>query len=568
MSEIQQLKSQVEDLTVALEQFGVFNLNATKKMGIFEKQQKKVTTALKRSPLNAIRLQLQGFAESMMNVVKRGALFSNLNTKQQDELKENMTVMEKLAAATIAHGVAVKFANKFLDKKNTLLRRVMVSAFSLVSIFLIVGFALATLSIAFEGANSPILDLTEDLGPLHDAMLGLVFVITGEGDEGGLITALDILAAAFVVAGIASLALGGTVGLLAGAAVLVVGAFRMFNAEFENSRLATVAATGLAIVFAGILIALKSAAIAAAIGVKAATVGAVGAVVAGIGLFIGGVAGMVAFAMGAGDGIKGILIGVVSAIAIAVGAILIGVAAVPAAIAAAIIFIIALMIREWDTVKLFFTGMWEFLKFLGGAIFLGIKTAFVVVIGFIVASITLIIATILGLITGAATVFLTPFTSFYENVIKGGEGIVEFFTKLPGRIKDGALDAFYAVFNGISGIYNEFADLMAFDIPDWVPVVGGKEFKLPQIPMLAQGGIVNKPTLAMIGEDGPEAVVPLNRKNNPTGIGMGGGMTVNINVGGVTDRTDKKQLAREIGDLIRAEMSRGGRSHGNRRSGV
>jgi hypothetical protein len=49
---------------------------------------------------------------------------------------------------------------------------------------------------------------------------------------------------------------------------------------------------------------------------------------------------------------------------------------------------------------------------------------------------------------------------------------------------------------------------------------------------------------------------------------MGGGMTVNINVGGVTDRTDKKQLAREIGDLIRAEMSRGGRSHGNRRSGV
>ena len=78
------------------------------------------------------------------------------------------------------------------------------------------------------------------------------------------------------------------------------------------------------------------------------------------------------------------------------------------------------------------------------------------------------------------------------------------------------------------------------------------------------------PTLAMIGEDGPEAVVPLNRKNNPTGVGVGGGggMTVNINVGGVTDRTDKRALAKEIGDLIRAEMTRGGRSHGNRRSSV
>ena len=109
---------------------------------------------------------------------------------------------------------------------------------------------------------------------------------------------------------------------------------------------------------------------------------------------------------------------------------------------------------------------------------------------------------------------------------------------------------------------------MKFDIPDWVPVVGGKTFKLPQIPKLAKGGIVDSPTIAMIGEDGPEAVVPLNRKNNPRGVGMGGGVTVNINVGGVTDKTDKRALAKEIGDLIRAEMTRGGRSHGNRRSSV
>ena len=107
---------------------------------------------------------------------------------------------------------------------------------------------------------------------------------------------------------------------------------------------------------------------------------------------------------------------------------------------------------------------------------------------------------------------------------------------------------------------------MELDIPDWVPSLEVKSLLL-KIPLLAKGGIVNSPTLAMIGEDGPEAVVPLNRKNNPDGIGLGGGMTVNINAGGVTDRTDKKQLAREIGDLLRAEMTRG-RSHGNRRSSV
>ena len=152
----------------------------------------------------------------------------------------------------------------------------------------------------------------------------------------------------------------------------------------------------------------------------------------------------------------------------------------------------------------------------------------------------------------------------------GGGSLIDWFISIPGTIKDGFIAGFKEVFNAVSGIYNDFADFMVFDIPDWVPIVGGKTFQLPKIPMLAKGGIVNSPTLAMIGEDGPEAVVPLSRKNNPQGIGLGGGggVTVNINVGGVTDRTDKKQLAKEIGDLIRAEMARSGRSGGNRRSAV
>ena len=45
------------------------------------------------------------------------------------------------------------------------------------------------------------------------------------------------------------------------------------------------------------------------------------------------------------------------------------------------------------------------------------------------------------------------------------------------------------------------------------------------IPLMAEGGIVNSPTLAMIGEAGAEAVLPLDK--------MGGmGTTVNINVAG------------------------------------
>ena len=57
---------------------------------------------------------------------------------------------------------------------------------------------------------------------------------------------------------------------------------------------------------------------------------------------------------------------------------------------------------------------------------------------------------------------------------------------------------------------------LSFEVPGWVPVIGGsrwgfniKEVKPAQIPYLKDGGIIDQPTLAMVGEQGKEAVVPL-----------------------------------------------------------
>lgn len=67
---------------------------------------------------------------------------------------------------------------------------------------------------------------------------------------------------------------------------------------------------------------------------------------------------------------------------------------------------------------------------------------------------------------------------------------------------------------------------------------------LSGVPALAEGGIVNKPTLALIGEAGPEAVVPLSK--------MGGsqGNTYNINVNAGMG-TNGAQVGREIVDAIK-----------------
>lgn len=73
--------------------------------------------------------------------------------------------------------------------------------------------------------------------------------------------------------------------------------------------------------------------------------------------------------------------------------------------------------------------------------------------------------------------------------------------------------------NGVISFINKFiraVNNIKIKVPSitipFVGTVGGWEIglpKIPEIPMLATGGIVTKQTLAMLGEKGPEAVIPL-----------------------------------------------------------
>lgn len=65
------------------------------------------------------------------------------------------------------------------------------------------------------------------------------------------------------------------------------------------------------------------------------------------------------------------------------------------------------------------------------------------------------------------------------------------------------------------------------------------------IPAMADGGVVTRPTVALIGEAGPEAVVPLDR----SGIT---GNTINISIGSpnISGETDISMLAEEIGFAV------------------
>ena len=118
----------------------------------------------------------------------------------------------------------------------------------------------------------------------------------------------------------------------------------------------------------------------------------------------------------------------------------------------------------------------------------------------------------------------------FRTIVDGVFGAMRFWINevtIPA-IK-GLLAVFKTVFNGIAKLWNNSVGKISFTLPKWVPGIGGKGFDMPNIPMLAQGGIVTSPTLAMIGEAGPEAVVPLSKAGQ---YGMGGGTNVTINVNG------------------------------------
>jgi len=135
-------------------------------------------------------------------------------------------------------------------------------------------------------------------------------------------------------------------------------------------------------------------------------------------------------------------------------------------------------------------------------------------------------------VIGLGALVVTAYKKFdvFRNIVDGVfDGIKIGF----GLLKDylgTLLNIYKGIFNGFARIWNSTIGKLKISIPDIPGLPGrGETFGVPDIPMLANGGIVNKATLAVIGESGPEAVIPLSRMGE---FGMGGGGSVTINVNG------------------------------------
>ncbi|UVI28165.1 phage tail tape measure protein [Paenibacillus spongiae] len=171
----------------------------------------------------------------------------------------------------------------------------------------------------------------------------------------------------------------------------------------------------------------------------------------------------------------------------------------------------------WSSIVSWFAGIWEGIK----AVFMmvvsfyatifraagsAIKTAF----GVIVSWFSVIWENIKSVFAAVGTWFGEIFTLAVSAIKTAFGGIKDWFSGLWDNIKGGFTGFINVIISGINKLIDGL-NKINIKMPEWA---GGQEFgiSIPNIPMLATGGIATGPTLAMIGEGAEsEAVLPLSK---------------------------------------------------------
>lgn len=138
-------------------------------------------------------------------------------------------------------------------------------------------------------------------------------------------------------------------------------------------------------------------------------------------------------------------------------------------------------------IKAIFVGIWNGIKTAAASAWPGIKSVFA---------------------KGAKSVG-DAFKSVYDGAKKWLDKAWSYIKSIPGKIKSAFSSVWTGVANGLKSAINSVLHLPLkipkIDLPV-IGSIGGQTL----IHALAAGGVVTKPTLALIGEAGPEAVVPLS----------------------------------------------------------
>ena len=153
--------------------------------------------------------------------------------------------------------------------------------------------------------------------------------------------------------------------------------------------------------------------------------------------------------------------------------------------------------------------------------------------------------------------FFKGFVKVIKSLFNGDiKGVFTGFKTMFKGIMDSLWSIAKAPLNLIIGGLNSLikgANKIKFDVPDWVPGLGGKVFgfNIPQIPKLASGAIVNLPGRGVYsngtirGEAGAEGVLPLTDSQTMERLGEAIGRYIKIDAT-IVNKMNGRTISREL----------------------
>ncbi|MDD3021456.1 MAG: hypothetical protein PHX61_10855 [Alphaproteobacteria bacterium] len=237
------------------------------------------------------------------------------------------------------------------------------------------------------------------------------------------------------------------------------------------------------------------------------------------------------------DEVKAFLINIWNAIKDAVTAIF---NAIKDVIVAVFNAIKSFIMTIWNAIKAFFTNIWNGIKNIVTTTINAIKSVITTVFNAIKSVITTVLNAIKSVFSAVwntiKNVVMTIVGTISNIIISAFTTVKNVLTGILNAIKSVFTNVFNALVTIIKAPLNFIIDalnfligglnLISFDIPDWVPFIGGKKFgfNIPKIPRLANGGYVaaNTPQLAMIGDNKHEGeiVAPESKIAEAVAAGM------------------------------------------------